>query len=81
MVTLVENIPLTDDDWAVDPAILVSVLSLEQYWECYWEDNAPYYVQTIERDMDDIMGSNTAWGSPSEGNETELGYDVLQERN
>ena len=66
-----EAIPLQGNKWAQDPEILVAPLSLDQFWEAYWADDAPYYLQAIVRDVDDSIVESTAWGPPTEGKEEE----------
>ena len=60
-----EAIPLQGKKWAQDPEILVAPLSLDQFWEAYWADDAPYYLQAIVRDVDDSIVESTAWGPPT----------------
>jgi len=66
---MMEEVPLQGEGWKQDPEILVTPLTLEEYWDCYWSDNAPYYVQALERDPEDEMLSNTAWSDPTPGYE------------
>ena len=82
LVQMMEDLPMQGDGWEQDPEILVTTLSLEQYWDCFWSDNAPYYLQAVERDAEDEVLSSTTWGEPTPGFETEVQYDVpvLQER-
>ena len=67
LVRMMEDVPLQADGWKQDPEILVTALTLEEYWDCFWSDHAPYYVQALERDLEDQMLSNTAWGEPTPG--------------
>ena len=76
---MVEEIPLQGEDWLQDPEILVTPLSLTQFWDCYFADNAPYYANMLYRDPDDYITQSTAWGDP-EMYETFLDVPVLQER-
>ena len=55
-------------------------MSLEQYWSCFWADDAPYFIEAIERDNEDKLKLMTAWGSPTPGYETQLGMTTIQER-
>lgn len=64
---MMEDIPLQGADWKQHPEILVTTLTLEEYWDCFWSDNAPYYVQAVERDNEDEMLTNTAWGEVTPG--------------
>ena len=73
-----EAIPLRED-WSQDPEILVTPLSLTQFWDCYWADNAIYYLNALHRDPDDYITKSTAWSDPVI-TETFLDEPVLQER-
>ena len=80
MRALIEAVPLEGKDWEIDLDILVVPLSLEEYWETFWADDAPYYVPTKPRDPDDVLLSSTNWSTPSLGYEERSGKPVLQER-
>ena len=41
---MMEAIPKQADDWIIAPEILVAPLSLEQFWEAFWANDAPYFV-------------------------------------
>ena len=59
---------------------LVVPLTLEQYWDAYWATDAPYYIEGIPLDPEDIVHESTGWDDPSPGFETELDMPVLMER-
>ena len=63
---MMQNITM-EDEWQESMQILVSPLSLEQYWDCYWSDDAPYYLQAIILDPEDIVLLGTDWRQPSQG--------------
>ena len=44
LVAMMEALPKQKDDWIVSPEILVAPLSMEQYWDCFWSNEAPYYI-------------------------------------
>ena len=48
----------------MSPEILVAPLSLDQYWEAFWSNEAPYYIQAIIRDEEDSITRSTKWGPP-----------------
>ena len=66
IVAMMESIPLQDESWGVYTDILVLPLTLDQYWDAFWADEAPYYYPGIERDPEDIFLSSSTWGEPSE---------------
>ena len=47
--------------------ILVVPLSLDEYWDTFWADDAPYYVPSRERDPDDVVLGNSNWQDPTPG--------------
>ena len=55
-------------------------LSLDQYWDAYVGNEAPYYIQAIMRDPEDIVLEVRDWGEPSPGFETVNGRTVLKEK-
>ena len=77
MVKLMDDTPL-QSGFKQDPETLVLPLSLESFWDAFWADEAPYYVEAIERDKEDGLSSSTAWGPPTVV--TELDKPVLEER-
>ena len=80
VIAMMEAIPLITDEWKQDPEILVSPMSLEDFWSCFWADDAPYYVEAITRDPDDKLKFITAWGPPTPGFEEGFGKPVIEER-
>ena len=63
----------------MSPEILVAPLSLDQYWEAFWSNEAPYYIQAIIRDEEDSITRSTKWGPPEIYKELH-GGPVLEER-
>ena len=59
---------------------LIIPLTLEQYWDAYWATDAPYDIEGILLDPEDIIHESTGWGEPSPGFETELDMPVIMER-
>ena len=55
-------------------------MSLEQFWDCFWADDAPYFIEAVERDPDDELKLVTAWGTPTPGFETQFDMPVIEER-
>lgn len=60
-------------------------MSLERFWDCFWSDDAPYFIPAIIRDPEDTFTSTTAWyDNPSPGFEVmNLGdgnMNVIKER-
>ena len=77
LVEMMEAVPLMTKKWGIFTDILVLPLSLDQYWEAFWADDAPYYVGAIERDPRDNFNNQTTWGDPSPGYEAIFGLPVL----
>ena len=44
LVQMMDDVPLQGEGWGQDPEILIAPLSLQQYWDCYWADDAPFYI-------------------------------------
>ena len=57
LVKMMEETPLLSKKWGMFTDILVLPLSLDQYWDAFWADDAPYYVGAIERDDRDIFNN------------------------
>ena len=55
-------------------------ISLSDYWDAYWGNDAPYYIQARLRDSQDILMEERIWGEPSEGFEVVQNQTVIQER-
>lgn len=52
-------------------------LSLDQYYDCFWADEAPYLVIGVVKDYEDQVLNVTDWTPPSEGNEVKLNRTVI----
>ena len=50
-----------DDSWDQFMEIIVLPLSLQQYWDAFWADNAPYFVAAFKRHEDDEITKHTNW--------------------
>ena len=77
---MMEAIPKVGDEWIIAPEILVAPLSLDQFWDAFWANDAPYFVQAMVRDEEDTIMTVTEWGPPTEGYEGLHGSFVLQQR-
>ena len=42
-------------------------MTLDEFWDAYWSDEAPYYAMSLNRDIDDYLLRSTVWGEPSPG--------------
>ena len=80
LVQMMDAIPLQGDEWIQSPQTLVAPLSLEQFWDCYWTNDAPYYLEAIMVDPEDLLLLSTNWRRPSEGQTVLIGKPVIQER-
>ena len=60
-------IPLQGEGFAQDPETLVTTMTLDEFWDAYWSDEAPYYTMSLNRDIDDYLIRSTVWGEPSPG--------------
>ena len=55
-------------------------MSLNDYWDAFWGDDAPYYVHAILRDTEDILIEERGWGEPAPNFGPVLKDTVIQER-
>ena len=69
LVEMMGEIPLQGPGFIQDTETLVTTLSLEEFWNAYWADEAPYYVMSLNRDVEDYLLRSTVWGEPSPGYE------------
>ena len=74
---MMEARPFVNDNMEILIDILVVPLSLEQYWDAFWADAAPYFVGAINRDPRDIFNNATTWGPPSSDYSFQFGRPVL----
>ena len=49
LVEMIEKVPTYGDNWKQSTDILVLPLTLDQYWDAFYADEAPYYVPAEER--------------------------------
>ena len=55
-------------------------LSLVQYWDAFYTDDAPYFPQGIETDPESIVVESSGWREPSPDYLEINGIQVIQER-
>jgi len=85
LVAMMEKIPAPMEGWVTHPAISVTPMSLENYWDCFWSNEAPYFLPSIIRDAEDVFELAVAWNDPESGYETQSidgvnDIEVIQER-
>ena len=52
-------------------------MTLQEYWDAFWADDAPYFFGAIERDDRDIFNNATTWGEPDPVFATWFGTPVI----
>ena len=76
LINMINRVP-TEPDFVryLDPIVLD--MSLEQYWDCFYANNAMYYVSDIQKDPLDKFVSQTEWHDPTQPEfETAFGKPV-----
>lgn len=68
MMSLLELRPASEG-WNQSIDVFVLPLSLEQFWEAYWADDAPYFIPAFNKDSRDELISYSDWGMPTHGGE------------
>ena len=60
---------------------IILEMSLDKFWDCFYADDAPYYVSDIKKDPKDEFVEATKWHAPSEEQfEMAFGKPVQSER-
>ena len=49
LVAIMEELPTVGKDWGSNFDILVLPLTLDQYWNAFWADEAPFFIPATER--------------------------------
>ena len=84
LAELMSAVPLPDlpegEKWQQPTDYQVLPMSLQQYWDAYFSDDAPYYPWAKLRDVEDIVNRQTAWRSPSPNYATINGKPSIQEK-
>ena len=80
LASMLQALPKEGSDWQQDLDVVVVPLSLDQFWDAFWSDDAPYYLPARPRDPEDKLLGYTSWGEPSAGFETAFGKPVIEER-
>ena len=62
---MMEAIPFQGKKWLQSNDIIVLPLTIDQYWDAFWDNDAPYYIKALERNPQDIFISQSFWGPPS----------------
>ena len=55
-------------------------MSLTQYVDCFWADNAPYFIPALITDPNDQVINYTFWTKPDEFDKMMFGDDVIATR-
>ena len=77
LVDLMRRIPFEGDEWKQDLETLVVPLTLDQYWDAYWANEAPYYTERTIDEEEDILLRSTLWMDPLDGHDWEHGIQVI----
>ena len=58
-----ESKPLQDFDasWQQLMDIMVLPMNLQQYWDAFWADDAPYFVGAFDANTNDKIIDHTDW--------------------
>jgi len=68
------------DSWDSNIDVFVLPLSLNQYWEAYWADDAPYFIPAFRKDSRDEALSYSDWQTPMHGGDDIIGEPIEQQR-
>ena len=55
-------------------------MTLAQYVDCFWADDAPYFIAALVTDPQDQIVNYTNWTEPSEYDRMLFGEDVIATR-
>ena len=77
MLAMMTEQPLFNDEWRFGVDELVLPLSIDQYFDAFWSDEAPYYNPGMARLPEDELIEATPWSTPSEGFEVLLNRTVI----
>ena len=77
---MLEDVPFPYDGANIAIDYLVLPLSLEDYYDAFWSDYAPYLAPASIRDPEDILIQLTKWIPPTEGFEVVDNRTVMAER-
>jgi len=74
-------IPLepAEDGWDRDLPIMVVPMTLEDFMDCFWADQAPFFIPAILEKGDTVV-NYTLWGDATEDEKTLFGKDVIKTR-
>ena len=68
------------DGWDRDLDLLVIDLSIEQAYECFWADEAPFLLPAFQRKENNYVVNWTLWADPSAEDIEIFGENVLAVR-
>lgn len=66
--------------WDQDLEATVLPMPLDDYMECFWTDEAPYFVPAVLKSRDDKVVNYTYWGDPTLDDIYMFGGDVVSSR-
>ena len=79
MLQLVPLMP-AEHGWDQDLEATVLPMPLDDYMECFWTDEAPYFVPAVLKSRDDKVVNYTYWGDPTLDDIYMFGGDVVSSR-
>lgn len=53
------------DDWTRYMPNVVMPLSIDQTWDCFFADDAPFFISQQISDLGDKVNAITNWGEPT----------------
>ena len=68
LLELMNAVPIGEasEGWDETMGAIVLPLSLDEYWDAFWANDAPYYIQAHKKDEEEHILSYTDWGPPTE---------------
>ena len=74
---MMDDLPKLNEEYRQNFDTLVLPLSLDQYWDAYWANEAPYYTERTIDEEEDILLRSTLWMDPLDGHDWEHGIQVI----
>jgi hypothetical protein len=66
--------------WDRDLPIMVVPLSLDDFMECFWADDSPYFIPAIETAPTDEIVQYSLWADPTEEDKAMFGDSIISIR-
>ena len=82
LIALFDAIPMepAEDGWDRNLPVMVVPLSFDDFMECFWAGNAPYFIPAMASKENEEVVKYSLWEDPTEEDKAMFGNEILSIR-